>query len=176
MPDETIERIFSENPLSAFSIYTHIQVQILRHLGNEIIALLDNGINSNQVDGEMFNSVYGKFWLWVLGTFEVTRTMVQAKSCFEDRLFNTLKSFKGKVSQLRVPFAKQEYPGAKTPIRNEASIFGVDSLRKDLSFRVKDQTFSIRDMLAEFDGIISSLQIEDIRYDHRESYQDKKVN
>lgn len=122
--EKFINKIVRENPLIAFSLYTHLQVEIVRDLGHQILEILDTAFDSNAADGKGVNRAYGSFWLWVLGSYEITRTFCQAESCFSGTLVAELKGFKKKVAILRMPFAKQEYPRKKEPIKTEASSAG----------------------------------------------------
>ena len=65
---------------------------------------------------------YGQFWLWVVGAFEVVRTMAGAKACFSQRVKDELGPLKKTLAFLRMPFAKQEYPGGGKKIGTEASV------------------------------------------------------
>ena len=98
--------------------------------------------------------------------------MCQAKSCFSPALTTRLSAFKKRVSKLRMPFAKQEYEGRKpkTPIKGEASIYGIDTTRGDMRFEVEGVVISIREILGEFEAIFSSITRSDILRDHRTSY------
>ncbi len=99
MSDEKlVDKMLNENPLIAFSVYTHIQVEIVRDLGRQILEILDNAFKPGVAEGNSVNRSYGLFWLWILGSYEVTRTMTQADSCFSNALMAKLKSFKKQVS------------------------------------------------------------------------------
>src|ERR1700687_2076506 len=91
-----------------------MQWSIIRELD---AALVEGG----SVHAPTFIIAYSHFWLWVLAAYEVTRTMHQARVCFSVPLGNRLGTLKKQLSQLRVPFAKQELPGEFEPIQGEAS-------------------------------------------------------
>jgi len=74
MSEPIVERMLNENPLIAFSPFTHGQVEMLRDLGNHLFAELDRTIGVGEVDGPGFQRAYAMFWLWVLGAYEVART------------------------------------------------------------------------------------------------------
>jgi len=164
-----VNKMLSENPLIAFSVYTHLQVEVIRKLGNEITDVLDRSIKPGTVESEGSQRVHGQFWLWVLGAYEITRTMKQAESCLSNVLVKKLTSFKKRISLLRIPFAKQEYKGSRKPIQGEALISRIDTSRKDFVFGVKGKTLSIRSLLNEFESIFANISSEDILYDHRQS-------
>jgi len=164
---DAVERIRREQPLVIFSVYTHIQAEITRGLGRDVLATLDAAFGPNGVDGSGFNRAYGQFWLWVLAAYEIVRTMYQSKGCFSDRLVRRLGEFKKRIAELRIPFAKQEYPGKRDrPIQAEASIYDVDAGAKDISFEVRGQVISARALLAEFEELVSTADAGDVLHRH----------
>src|SRR4051794_39337074 len=87
-----IEEIHNNNPLIVFSVYTDIQSRTIRGLGQDILASLEAGITPDDgtgkgivCSGEVIDCCYGQFWLWILGAYEVVRTMCQAELCFSPR-------------------------------------------------------------------------------------------
>jgi hypothetical protein len=82
---EVIERFLYEKPLVIFSVYTTIQVDIINGIGNEILSDLDKIACEGRVSS---TRLYGQFWLWVLGAYEVVRTMTNAmtgaSNCFSE--------------------------------------------------------------------------------------------
>ncbi len=165
-----IDRMLDENPLVAFSVYTHLQVETVSDLGRQILEILNTSFKPGIVDGDGVDRAYGLFWLWVLSSYEVTRTMSQAETCFSSSLANKVKSFKKKVSTLRMPFAKQEYPGEKQPIKTEASIYGIDTQIGDLKFEVKGKIVSMRDLINEFEMLVKNISRADILKRHEQSH------
>jgi hypothetical protein len=162
---------FEANPISRFSVYTDDQIKTLRKLAEELTSLLDSSMSEGCWDGQGSIRAYSIFWLWVLGAYEVIRTISQAGNCFSTTALQRIKSFKQRITQLRIPFAKQEYAGRKpqSPIRNEASIYSVDTLKKDFSFEVKGAIFSVRNLLTTFEELITSIKPNDVLDDHRQS-------
>ena len=76
--NDAVEKALNNEPLLGFSFYTANQVGILKSLGSEIVDLLDSSIFENNDGGirsENFTKLYGLFWLWTLGSFEVTSVM-----------------------------------------------------------------------------------------------------
>ncbi len=171
--NELVKQTLIENPLMGFSVYSDSQVKTLQTLGKEILSLMDNAITEGQVKGKFFQKVYGLFWLWVLGVYEVTRTMTQAKICFSEQFLANLQPLKKQISILRMPFAKQEYQGKKSPITNEASIYSIDTAKKDIKYEVKGNILSVRELINEFESLFSTMSNKDVLYDHRESYEEK---
>ena len=113
---KTIDQLYRENPLLAFSFYAHMQAEITRRLGRDVLATLDTAIAPSAEEGAAatgdataINHAYGQFWLWVLAAYEVVRTMSQARGCFSEPIAQRLVDLKRHIAGLRIPFAKQEY-------------------------------------------------------------------
>lgn len=177
----TIDQLYRENPLLAFSVYTHLQVDITRRLGAEVLATLDTAITpptveggATKADGATINRAYGQFWLWVLAAYEVVRTMSQAAGCFSEPLAARLLEFKRHIAGLRIPFAKQEYArGSDQPIGSEASIAGIKGTPRDMSFEVQGVGYSVRELVSEFDNLIQGVRPDDVLHRHgwRENHE-----
>jgi hypothetical protein len=106
---EPVNGVTREHPLVAFSVYTDIQVKVVRRLGDDILHILDTVVCKGSVDATGLTRSYGLFWLWVLAAFEIIRTMAQAEGCFSKVLSTKLAAFKKHISPLRIVFAKQDY-------------------------------------------------------------------
>jgi hypothetical protein len=177
--DELVERVLDENPLVVFSLYTHVQARAVIALGEEIKALLEQSIKLREedtgpmVDGQGFNRAYGLFWLWTLGAYEVVRTMCQPRTeaCFSASAWAQLRALKREISQLRIPFAKQEYAGRNVPIGAENSVAGISSDRPDVTFLIEGRKFSARDMISSFERFFDSIKRNDILMDLRQAYK-----
>jgi hypothetical protein len=167
--DEFWNKLTNDYPLMGFSIDTHTQVNTLKQLSASILSDLDSSMGTDTIDFTVFNNVYGMFWLWVLGSYEVVRTIDQAHKCLSDPFAKKVHSFKKKIAKLRIPFAKQEYEGAKSkqPIHGETSIYGVDTKAHDFFFKVKEDIFSVRAILAEFCQLFEEISQKDILENHR---------
>ncbi|QEG26938.1 hypothetical protein GobsT_16860 [Gemmata obscuriglobus] len=130
------EDMLNNNPLVIFSIYVDSQSRIIRELGVEILARLDTGISPNVETGKGavlsidISCCYGRIWLWVIGAYEIVRTMCQAKQCFSQRVVQELHGLKHRLGFLRMPFAKQELRGKSVPVHAENSIAGIGSHRR----------------------------------------------
>jgi hypothetical protein len=92
---QTVER----EPLIAFSHYLSGRVNVLCSFADEIIENLDKGFSGQRVDGGRVERAESLMWFWLLGAYEVVRTMHQAKECFSERLVQDLSGLK-KSSQL----------------------------------------------------------------------------
>ncbi len=174
--NDAVEKALNEEPLLGFSFHTANQNGILKALGTEIIDILNISVSDNK-DGsirvERFSEVYGKFWLWTLGAFEVVRTMVSAKVCFSDDVQKQLLSFKNKLVKLRIPFAKQQLAGRKEAIRGEASISGFDGKKKDFFFTIGDEEYWVREIIQEFNSMVKDIKRKDVLMNYYE-YLDHK--
>jgi hypothetical protein len=90
----TIAEMLDRSPLIGFSVYTQFQFRTLSAVGREILDLLDSSMAEGSADAQALNRAYGMFWLWLLGAYEITRTMCQAKPCFTAELSTKLIAFK----------------------------------------------------------------------------------
>lgn len=163
--DELQEAMFLTcPPLIKFSVYTQSQVECLKRVSDELWQLLDEdgGLGSN------FQRIYGNFWIWVLGAYEVSRTISEYKHCFSERLNTDVMSFKKRIAILRMPFAKQQYRGNdKRTINGEASVYDFDSDTKDIAFEVEGDVIWLRVLIAEFDRLVESISHADVLQDLR---------
>lgn len=71
-------------------------------------------------------------WLWIIGAYEVVRTMCQARICFSSRAFE-LQRLKRTLSMVRMPAAKMEKAGRDEPVTSNRSPAGLDVANRDLS-------------------------------------------
>jgi hypothetical protein len=94
--------------------------------------------------------------------------MHQAKVCFSAPLVSQLGKFKKTIAQLRMSFAKQEYPNKHQPIKAEASIAGFSN--RDVQYEVNGKYFSMRSMIDEFETLISSITSADIIQRQQKAY------
>lgn len=164
------DEFLKENPDVNFSIYTHIQVVTIRKLGQVIIKQLDTMLaNEGIVDGDI-NELYGQFWLWVVGSYEVIRTMSQANGCYSTSVNKSLSSVKANLSKIIMPLAKQEYKGKKEPIRNGASLSSFNHEKRDFAFTIGKNGILVRELIGEFDDIFQNMEAKDVVNDHRSSY------
>lgn len=164
-----------QSPLVQFSVYTHLQVEIVDDLGSQILEALDamftvTDAGQQQVDAQAFRRVYGMYWLWILGAYEVTRTMCQARTCFSEEARVELSAIKTSISGLRMAFAKQEIKGQKTAIGGEASVSRWDHARKDLGFHIDGGQVSMRETVEGFRKRMKSIKWDDVTNDHRSAY------
>lgn len=159
-----------QNPLIHFSPYTHAQTAALKRIGAEIEATLDHGIHDGQFEFIAFERVYDLFWLWILGAFEVTRTMHEGRRHFSDRLRNQLASQKKLLIELRSPFAKQilnRPSDAKHDkrVHGELSIANVDAIKKDMAYQISGNTYWVKQVIRDYLEILDNITPTDVGSD-----------
>jgi hypothetical protein len=165
--EETVER----EPLIAFSHYLCGRVSVLVSVADEIVDNLDEGFGVNFVDGGKVTRAETLMWLWVLGAYEVVRTMCQAKNCFSQTTVDQLQQLKKRLSIVRMPAAKMEKAGARVPVSSDRSPSGWDAAHKDLLVNDPDSAdVSARTLLADFDRVFSAIRPEDILARHGSAY------
>ncbi len=146
-----------------FSPYTHFHVLTIVNMGREVRVELDACIDGDTVKMDGFSRSYSFFWLWVLGAFEILRTLLKKRACFSDDFAQRVRTLKGQVVRLRVPFAKLELSGNPAPIGPEASVSEVDSANKDIRFHIEGQGFSARELIASFEALAEAVKSTDVR-------------
>jgi len=159
---KSYEAYLSENPIDRFSFYTQHHITILTRVGQEIEDLLDEAVDGDTISHGEFERAYGLFWLWVLGAFEVIRTMFAARKCFSTDIQNSLKASKKRLVQIRTPMAKQEYTRPKENIRGELSVSEFNADTKDFCLSIKDEKYWARALIREFNQLMSSIRPDDI--------------
>lgn len=174
----TWEQIVEREPLMAFSHYLSGRVNVLLALKDEILDHLNQGFSAACVDGGHVQRAESLMWLWMLGAYEVVRTMCQAKRCFSDRALIELAQLKQALSLVRMPAAKMEKAGKKKPVTSNRSPAGWDVAKRDLLVNDPEETHNIsaRSILAEFDRVLSSIAAHDVLARHEESYSSRPNN
>lgn len=168
--DKWVEEMCAKAPLIRFSVYSHMQATVVRDLGVEIIQLLDANIVVDHGLRKVTNTAiwHGKLWLWVVGTFEVIRTMDQHSSCFSERLAKDVAAFKRRIAAVRVPFTKQEIAGSNgKAIQADGSISGIDFEAKDVHHEINGQTVSMRALMTDFIALFEGIRPDDVTRDIR---------
>lgn len=168
-----VERMLDENPLIQFSVYTDIQNKIVLDLGQSVLEALMAGIAKDESTGHiscdwpLANRAYGEFWLWILGAYEIVRTMCQAGSCFTPQFARKLVRLKKRLATIRMPFAKQELAGDNGHVTGELSITEVQADPPDLQFEIERQAVSVRGIINEYAGVFCNITRADILADKR---------
>jgi hypothetical protein len=170
----SFEEFQNNNPLYKYSVYADGRVQILRNLSREILEELDKAFPENHINFPKqqitISSHLGRAeelsWLWVLGAYEVIRTMDEAKECFSDRACKSIKELKNELSQIRMPMAKMEERKIKgvpkTSINSTGSPAGIDRANRDLLVGAPYDPKSLRKLLEHFYAFVSQLDGNDI--------------
>jgi hypothetical protein len=167
----TWEEVVQRDPLAAFSNYLSGRVNVLCSFADEIIENLDTGFSGQCVDDGRVTRAESLMWFWLLGAYEVVRTMHQAKECFSDRLVQDLSGLKKTLATVRVPAAKMEKPGRKAAVTSNRSPTGWDAENRDLLVNDPEEgNISARWVLLEFDRVFSSIERSDVLASHEESY------
>ncbi|HAX90899.1 MAG TPA: hypothetical protein DCY07_01640 [Rhodospirillaceae bacterium] len=164
------EKFLDENPLAIFSTYTHTQSQWVINLGKEIIAELAVALEEPKtVKTEHMTLAYAHFWFWILGVYEVIRTMDQHSKCFAASLALEIKKHKKFIGKLRMVFAKQEYQYQKGKIiNNEMSIAGFGKEFNTLIFNVEGEEFDAVKLIRQFEHFFLDIRREQIISDCRD--------
>jgi hypothetical protein len=159
-------------PLLGFSHYLSGRVSVLCSFADEVIENLDAGFSSESVDGGRVARAEALMWFWLLGAYEVVRTMHQARNCFSERLLQDLGSLKRSLARARVPAAKMEKPGKRAPVSSNRSPSGWDAENRDLLMNNPEESpdISARWLLSEFDRLFSSIARGDVLARHEDAY------
>src|SRR5689334_3335788 len=111
-------------------------------------------------------------WLWTLGAYEVVRTICQAERCFSARAIAEFRRIKRTLSVVRMPAAKMEKAGRREPVTSNRSPSGWDISNRDLLVNdpVEAPDISARQLLAEFERVMSSITKDDVVARHEQAY------
>lgn len=154
-----MQEAFKRTPLMAFSPGTQLQVQILNEKGKEILSHMEQSVaNPGQVDGNAMSKAHGLFWLWVLGVYEVLRTMDQSSGSLSDGLKDKIRAEKKYFAKIRMPFAKQEFQGKKIRAWKASFATGVCGTTGDIAFDIESQTYSAKASVERFQAFIAGLR------------------
>lgn len=168
----TWEQIVERDPIIAFSHYLSGRVHVLLAVADEIIENLDQGFADTIVDGDRIGRAEDLTWLWILGAYEIVRTMCHAKTCFSERTLRDLTELKKILAAVRMPAAKMERHGKNIPVNSNRSPSGWDVANRDLYVNDPESgsDVSARSILFAFDRVFSAITKDDILSRHEESY------
>lgn len=174
----TYEQSVERDPLQVFSFYLSSRENILCTFAEEIIEHLDHGFAAECIDVRRIERAESLMWLWILGAYEIVRTMYQAKQCFSAQLQQDLHGLKKTLAHVRMPAAKMEKPGQNLPVSSNRSPSGWDVESRDLLVGDPDASANVsaRWLLAEFDKVFCSITPTDILAHHETSYPDGPNN
>ncbi|MGO9569587.1 MAG: hypothetical protein ACLP5H_18810 [Desulfomonilaceae bacterium] len=137
-------------------------MNVLLGLHRQILQDLDKGFGT-LMDADLVGRAEAFLWLWLLGAYEMVRTMCQAESCFSTQALNSLRELKVELSKVRMPSAKMEYAGKKgKPVTSYRSPAGIDAENKDLLIGPPEAPVSGRSLLAQFQTVLDSLKPQDV--------------
>jgi len=168
-PREQVEQFERDNPLWRYSPYLWGRVNVLLGIRIEILELLDRAFGA-AVELESLSRAEELAWLWVLGAYEVVRTMSQSKASFSPRLQTELLALKRQLGIVRMPTAKMELPGKRIPVTSSRSPVGIDAENRDILLGAPDHEISGRKLLASFYAVMSTIAPQDVHHTHEESY------
>jgi len=166
----TWEQELEREPLLAFSFILSTRNNQLMTVADEILDLLDSGISEEFIDGVQVTKAGILIWLWLLGAYEVVRTMCQAKNCFSSDYMEKLIPLKRKLAKIRMPDAKMEKQGKREPVSSNRSSWCEVPKSKDLMIGDPENAYSAREIIEEYFVTIESLSPKDITGTHEESY------
>lgn len=167
-------------PLARFSQYLSGRAQALVSLSASLSRELDACFSSDaEKKHEARTRVSTLLWLWVLGAYEVVRTMCQARPCFSPRAFKELTALKGQLEKVRVADAKMEKINynrrEKTlPITSDRRGDEWDEAARDVLIGDPSSPTSGRFLLARFPSVVNSISAEEILMSHEASFQKKE--
>lgn len=168
-PYRSMEEFERNHPLWRYSPYLCGRINLLMSLRIEILQSLDEGIGP-VVNIELVGRAEELLWLWLLGAYEMVRTMCQSKLCFSMRAHQALTDLKRELATARMPSAKMESQGKPIPITSNRSPAGIDTQNKDLLVGDPDHPQSGRALLGRFYTVLSSLAPDDVLKTHDASY------
>lgn len=164
------EQAFERTPLLAFSLSTCLQIQFLREIATDIRTLTSSAVRTDGPwDGNALAKAQGLFWLWILGAYEVVRTMAQAKQCFAPDALQRIVQEKKHLAQIRMPFAKQEREGKRLPVWREFFSDGCNA-DGDIIFTIAGNTVHAKVQLVRFEAFVTGFECADILMSHEQSY------
>jgi len=160
------------DPLSTFSFYLSGRVNVLCGFAEEIIENLDKGFSSSTVDGGRISRAESLMWLWILGAYEIVRTMVQAEKCFSSEALSHLKALKKPLAVARMPASKMEKQGKRVPVNSNRSPAGWNIEKKDLLVNDPEgPDISALELFKIFDETFCSIRKSDILASHEDAYK-----
>jgi len=164
--DQQLER----EPLLAFSFILSTRNNQLSTVADEILDLLDAGISESFIDTNKTTKAGILMWLWILGAYEIVRTMCQASNCFSLEYMEKLRPLKNKLAKIRMPDSKMEKQGKKQPVSSNRSPWCEVQKTKDLLIGDPEEAYSTREIIDYYFSIIYSLTSKDIMGNHEASY------
>lgn len=150
-----------------FSFVTGFQIQSLKVVHEEIRSLCGENIKDGSVENMV--RITALIWLWILGAWEVLRTMKQHEKCFPFDIHEEIKILKEQIWDVRTQMTKQERrrKGKKNEfcvdfnsvadINFEKQDFGYGYNKKDIElFYQSDFAIRFFELMSKIDSLSSS--------------------
>lgn len=170
----TWDEMVAHDPLIAFSWYLSGRKNCVLELGNEILTDVDGAFSGSTIVGGRLDRAEMLMWFWVLGAYEVIRTMCQAKACFTPDLLAQLDSLKKELAKARMPAAKMEQPSQRRSVTSNRSPAAWDLPNRDLLIGdPRTEMLSTRQLLKRFEEVVSGITRGDVLGRHENSYHVK---
>jgi hypothetical protein len=162
---EVVEEMFHKSPMIALSPTSHMQFKGLQTLGQEIESLLGGMWDGPSAMNEKGMLAVLRFWLWVLGSYELTRAArARTTALGLQNLADRFREFERFIKPLRIVMAKQEFAGkAGSDAWREAMSSGLTKDGRDFLYEVQGNTFTMRGCIAEFERILGAITFEDVK-------------
>lgn len=165
----TRKECLDREPLLGFSFYLSDRNNAVLSLADEIILNLDKGFSKSPLTTEPIGRASASMWFWVLGAYEIVRTISQAKDCFSESFVISVNELKKSLATVRMPCAKMEQKNKKKPVNSNRSPDGWDFENKDLLVGDPENPISAKLLLKEYYNVLTSLKTEDIFKKHEDS-------
>lgn len=153
-------------PLLNYSFFLSSKNILLLDMIDTLIANLDSGFSSKPINSDLIGEASVFTWFWVLGAYEIVRTMAQTKDCFSEAIHNKLFALKQELAKARIPNSKMEKRGQKIPVNSNRCFDGWDFENRDLLIGDPDCPLSARALFKLYDDTITSIKPEEILKEH----------
>jgi len=160
--------------LSRFSFYLSCRESCVRSLGEEVLNNLDCAFDE-VIELERLIRAEMLFWFWLLGAYEVVRTMTNTNDCFADQYVDLLKSLKKRLEFARMPAAKMEPRRKSAPVISDRSPAEINQEERDLLIGDPEgQLDSCRDLIRTFLEVMRQADSSTILKRHEDSVRWRK--
>jgi hypothetical protein len=171
---DSSDQLHDAIPLSRFSFYLSGRESCVRSLGEEVLDNLDRAFG-DVIDGERLTRAEMLFWFWLLGAYEIIRTMTQASDCFAAHYADLLRSLKKRLEFVRMPAAKMEPRRISSPINSDRSPADINLEERDLMVGDPNgQLDSCRDLIGTFLEVMCQADSSTILKRHEDSVRWRK--
>ena len=166
---DTSDQLQDAMPLSRFSFYLSGRESCVIDLGEEVLENLDYAFDE-VIYSERLTRAEMLFWFWLLGAYEVVRTMTHTDDCFAKHYVNLLKDLKKRLEFVRMPAAKMEPRRKSVPVISNRSPAAINHEERDLLIGDPDgELDSCRDLIRTFNEVIRQADSSTILKRHEDS-------